>query len=501
MPIDPSTGIWIPRLAPKQLEVFNAKTRYTLVSGPRLSGKTISVLHRVVRHAWETRDARIAIFAKTVKNAKSGVWADLTGPILSEWFDAELASEHAEFGYITAPKIDGATRMHYLRLRNYWGGESEIQLHSLDYDGDVEDKVFSTRYSMFYFSELQHFSDPAVFRATIQQLRMAGLPYDSHMWIADTNPPESGTEHFAYDIWYKQRSQKDHPDPEFQKNLGLIEFTLNDATFADPKAIADLKATYRFDSEGWDRFVLGKWTRTEGHGDKHFSLLFRPSIHVVGSAEASDPAEWEYLNPDETTSELVSGWDIGHVNHSFQIMQSKFNDTGKSRWEIIDELVSIGEKVPIDEFAGAAIERIEAVEAMIGHPVVWRHWTDVSAYRYNAGGTDDMDAATVERLSKGRIRFIGAYSARTPGSVRRRVSLFKQLLGENRILISAHCVKTIQMFQQLRKGKKDLDFVLRGDDNKHPFDSLSYAIYSEMLEDLEASTAKEATVGSRLISA
>lgn len=479
---------------------FSVPERTSFIGNGFVNHNTLGTLARVLRHAWETPDARIAVFSKTVKNAKSGVWADLTGPVMNEWLEAELCSDVAEFAYTTPPKIDGATRMHYFRIRNYWGGESEVQLHSLDYDGDVEDKVLSTRYSMVYFSELQHFSDPAVFRAVIQQLRMPGLPYEKHMWIADTNPPESGIEHFAYQIWYTERQQKDHPDKEFQNNLGLIEFQLDDGIFADPKAIADLKATYRFDPEGWDRFVLGKWTRTGGHADKHFSMLFRPAVHVAGSAEGSDESKWEYLNPDESTTELISGWDIGHVNHSFHIMERTFDEAGRSHWHVLDELVSVGEKVPVDEFGGAAVEKIDNMEPLVGHPVTWRHWTDTSAYRYNAGGTDDMDAATIERISKGRVHFLGAYSAKTPGSVRKRVALIKQLLAENRLTVSAHCFKTIEMFMNLRKGKKELDYVLRGDEHKHPFDSLTYAIYSEMLEDLEDATVKEKTVGSRLVS-
>ena len=111
-----------------------------------------------------------------------------------------------------------------------------------------------------------------------------------------------------------------------------------------------------------------------------------------------------------------------------------------------------------------------------------------------------MDAATVERVSRGRIRFLSAHAAKSPGSVRRRVQMIRQLLVENRLLVSSHCTKTIQMFKELRRGRKELDYIVRGDPNKHPFDSLSYPIYSEMLEDLEMTTAKQQiSTGPRLI--
>lgn len=497
MPVDPDTGVWIPRLSPRQLQIFNTRRRYVLCSGPRYSGKTIGVLHRIIRHAWETPDARVAMFARTVKNAKSGVWADITGPIIHEWLDAELASEHAEFEYTVPPKIDGATRMHYFRIRNYWGGESEVQLHSLDFDGDIEEKVFATRYSLIYFSELQHFNDPAIFRTAIQQLRMPALRFDQHLWIADTNPPDVGQEHFAYQIWFVERIQQNSPDPEFQQDLDLIEFTIEDNIYGDPRAIAALKATYRYDQEGWNRFILGKWNRITDKSLKHFGSVFSRELHVAGHTNG-EQADWEYLNPTEETTELITGWDLGHLNHAFHILNRRLDAQGNSQWDILDELVSVGEKVFVDEFAGTAIEKIEAMEKLIGNTITWRHWSDTSAFRFNAGGMDDMDAAIVERVSRGRIRFLPAISARSHGALRKRVALVRQLLGAKRIMVSAHCVKTIEMFEELRKGAKELDYIMRGDPNKHPFDSMTYAIYSEMLEDLEVTTAQSMVSNSRL---
>lgn len=497
MPVDPQTGIWLPRLSPKQMEVFNATERYLLVSGPRMSGKTLGVLHRIVRHLWETPGARVAMFTKTIKNAKSGVWADLVDMVIPEWLDGGMSSPHATFEYTVEPKIDGATRMHHFKIRNYWGGESTLQLHSLDYDGDIEQVMFGTRFSLIYFAELQHFQSKAIFDAPVQQLRMPHLSYDQHQWIGDTNPPEDATEHFAYDLWFIQRNMKDHPDPRFQKQLRLIEISILDNPFLDPRQIEDLKSTYRFDPDGWDRFVLGKWTGSGGHAGKHFSKLFSYEHHVAGKCEGPDASRWEFLNPLPDTQNLITGWDTGEVNHSFHIIQKRWDEKGQSHFDVLDELVSTGEMVTLEEFAEAALGKMEETEALLYRPPSWRHWSDTSVFRFQSSGKEMYDALLIEKVSGGKIQLQGAFDAKGKGSVRKRVQLIKQLLGENRILVSAHCTNTIQMFRELKKGKTELDYVQRGQKFKHPFDSLSYVIFSEMLEELELNQRPQ--TGTRLI--
>ncbi len=509
MPIDPATGIWVPHLSPKQLAVYNCMSRYILSSGPRFSGKTRASLHRILRHAWEVDHARLAMFTKFKGTALSGVWPLLTGPIMKEWLAADICSDYGEFRYTIEPRELGAVRMQYFKIQNYWGGESEIQLHSLDYDKDVEKKMFSTEYSGFYFSELQHFQDKNVFYLTDDQLRMDGVPYDKYLWIADTNPPEESTDHFAYKIWFTLKNgnpPEDAPDDEkaeflqFQRELALFEFTLDDAIFADPKQISKLKAKYRHDEEAWNRFVLGKWTKTRGHGDKHFSSVFRPKVHVIGDISSPDRSEWEVLCPDSHTHELFAGWDIGKVNHAMAIAQKRLNEEGLTRWEFLDELVVIAEKVKVEEFTAEAIVKRDALEKFIGHEVTWRDWTDTSAFDWAKGGTDEIDSEIVERVSMGRIRFVGATAAKRPGAVRKRVEKLRELLAANRLLVSAHCVHIIEMFQELRKGANELAFIARNQTQKHIFDAVSYVVYSEMLEDLEEDNSNEGVTGRRLVS-
>lgn len=507
-------------MASKQLEIFNCQNRFTMVSGPRLCGKTTGVQHRVIRHLWSTPNARAAVFCKTIKNAKAGVWTDFVKIIMPEWLDANLTSEYgADFGYTVEPKQDGSTRMHYFKIRNCYGGESELQLYSLDYDGDIESAIFGTKFSMFYFSELQYFKDDNVFKATILQMRMEqyGIPYERHQWIADTNPPEEGPEHWAYRIWFKEKEDPDHPDKERQNNIHKIECTLDDNPYLDPRQIKELKSNFAHDPEAYDRFVLGKWTFSAGHADKHFASAFRPTIHVIGSTEGTDEAQWEYLNPQPDCRELICGFDIGDNNHSAHILQKRILVDGRSAWDVIEELVSVGEEMTIEDFIVEFMVKQDALERNLGRRIhSWKYWSDDSAWRFRAGGAEAMDALLVAKVANNPppghgieprdITLQSASAAKKDGGVRKRVDMIKQLLHEKRLFVSAHCVKTIEMFQELRRGKPKrengmvakADFVLRGQPFKHPFDSLTYPIYSETFDELAFGNEPES--GTRLIS-
>ena len=59
---------------------------------------------------------------------------------------------------------------------------------------------------------------------------------------------------------------------------------------------------------------------------------------------------------------------------------------------------------------------------------------------------------------------------------------------QNRLHVSAQCYRTIEMLKFLRKGKSAGQYVIN-DDNKHSFDSLSYALIGEMSADLIISSA------------
>lgn len=490
---------------PKQRKFFNCETRFRLASGPRYCGKSRCVYHTILRHAWSTRNARVAIIAKSVRNAKVGVWGDLTTYIWNEWKESGLHSPHSKFDWVKEPGVDGATRMHYFRMKNYYGGVSEIQLHSLDFDGEVASKLMNTSFSMIYFSELQNFSDPDVFKISILQLRMEGLPYSKHLWMSDTNPPDSGPDHFAYKLWYEQRVQSEPPEKcktevqidefrQYQRQFGLHEFDLNDNIYGDPEMIRDLKNTYADDDQGWQRFILGKWTRAISSKEYHFRTAFKPEIHIIGDVSSPSKDDWQIVKPTHECKELLYGWDLGDsTNNAFVVMEELIMEGDVVGYVIINELVWVGIQEPLVDFVQEAIEMIDKTEALCKPGVEGIHWSDNSAWRFS-NKAEEIDAVLLHKMSEGRITLMSAASAKAHQGVRRRIKMVQDLLKQGRLLVSANCKSTIAMFENLKSGRLRPDgtgeSILRGSEYKHVFDAISYVLFCQLFEEVSSGPQK-----------
>lgn len=501
--LDPS-GLWTPLLSAKQRLLYDSQKRYILVSGPRRSTKTVGVAKRMIRHAWETPAAKIAVVCRTQRSGKDGPWPLLCDPqrgLVNEWIEAGVSSDDGAFGYEPGKppgsRLDATTRQPGFAIVNQFGGLSEFKLFSLDVESQVEEKFLGTNWSAVWVSELQNFKEPGIFTVAKEQLRMQHLPYESHMWISDTNPPEEGDMHWAYDYWFRQRVSECAPDVfkgeeqiswfrQFQSDLELFQFDIADNTFEDPRALASLKASYAGDPEGWDRFILGKWTRGTGLSEKWFARDFRKNgadPHVLGECLGTDEANWSVILPVDGCKTLYAGFDVGHVNHAFTILQKRNGPNG-IEWDILDEVVSIGEEILLEDFGYECLERMKAIEEAMGIVPQWVVWGDLSMERFRPGTPEGNDAAVIEAAceNKFQIQFsTGEGGSQRPRSLNRRLVLFKSLLQQNRIKISANCFKTIEMCEGLRRGTRPGQATKKEDQHKHPFDSCSYCIYPEML--------------------
>lgn len=490
-------GRWVKVLSVKECKVdlydVSVPGLHNFIAGGTVNHNTWAVMHKVVRHLWETPQARVGIFAKTIKNAKEGgVWEDLISYAMPEWLEANLEgiSPDVHLHYTMEPTVNGATRTSTFKIQNYWGSESEIKLFSLDFDGEVEAKVKGTRFSMLWFSELTNFEDRKVYVVSKQQLRMPHLRDDQHMWIADTNPSDEGEDSWIYQIWYKERTQSEFPEwvvteedrkafLNAQRELQLVEIMLDDNEFISEQRKMEIKADHAYDKDLYDRSVLGKWV-AGGTKNRLLASYFKPNIHVSGDASSVREDEWEVALPSEGCFELVTGWDLGDTSHSAHILEKTLVGD-KAIWTILDELVVVEEQMSIEEFVGLFMQKMKwvtdaaAFAAGKVRQIAWRHYSDDSINRYRSA-VDDLDRNLVFKASKGTIELMGV--PKPDGSVMSRVSLARRLLYEQRLRVSAQCLATIEMFKRLKKGSKKSEPVMR-DVHKHPFDSVTYPIIME----------------------
>lgn len=508
MPLD-AEGNWYPLLFDRQLEVFNSRARALLVCGPRLSGKTWAVLHKIVRHLWDTPGARVAMFSRTMKNSKDGgTWMDMHTITLPEWIKADIGLQYTTLNAEGVPgwKTDGQTRTPYFRVRNRWGGESELRLFSLDFDDAIEDKLKEQRFSMIYFSELSKFSDRKILSVALPSLRMPHLKMEEQMWIADTNPGEEGESSWIYEVWYlertfsyeqyqdycKERGRTAMPEPtfkNFQAGLELVEIKPEENPFLEPRVLEELKSTYAYDVGLYARYVNGLWVYGDGDMSRHFRTLFRPHVHIVGDCSAIKSEDWTYLNPSENCFELITGWDLGDVNHAAVAMEKHYLNN-RVCFSILEELESINAPVSVEEFTIEFMELVDWLDTAAKRKLLTTsNWSDRSSIEKYSSTADTYPYLEVHAASNERFFLQGVPKGK--GSVKVRVQLLKQLLAQGRIKFSAHLTGIQRMLRDLKKGNGKLDYVV-ADENKHLFDALTYPLLMECAEDLESRPERSA---------
>lgn len=489
---------WMPKLFGKQWGVFNSRARIVLVEGPRLSAKTWAVLHKLMRHMWETPGAQVGIFAKTKTVAKDlGVWNDLTTFIIDEWLQANIGLEWVSRSREGdgGPNQDGATRTPFFSIRNYYGGVSECRLFSLDYEGDVAAKVKQKRFSMIYFPELSVFKDPKVLAITLMSLRMPHLtPPDNkpdiyHQWIADTNQDEVlGKSSWIYQTFHVAKDQGKHPNPIVGRYLERMEVHYlhwKDNPFVTQEQIDDLYGSTYLDPNLHQAHYEGIWPDGTSIKGRHLVSFFNPPVHIIGG---STPEEGDQIEVAANSVELFTGWDIGMVNHAALILDRWFrtikdrngNEVEQSCWSVLDENVVIGDRIEgLSTFTHEFMDKMEEIEKAAGREFLWVHYCDSSATTVWRPSTESYDAMEIQAASNGQIKLIGV--EKPDGSLRARVRILKMLLQQNRIFFSSRCVYCKKMLEKL--GESPKEYIIT-DENKHPFDALTYVLITECSREL-----------------
>lgn len=480
-------GFWLPKICLKQYEVFDDSHRFLLVEGPVMTGKTIAIEHKVIRHAYDVPGARVGIFAKTVKTGKSaGPWQHITDKILPMWENAGIG-----FKVLQRPKVTGDTRQNMFVVQSRFGPPSEVLLHSLEYAPEAEEKLKSTSYSMIWFSEVDQIApksgppperdDRQVFATAQARLRMEGIPYEAHQIIMDCNPPEDGEDHWLHDIFFKEKDQPNHEDKIYQAQIGRIHLSIDDNPFLDERQKANIKQQFKFRQSLLDRFYYGKWIRDNMGG--HFHEMFKPDIHVLGDINKPDKDK-EVILPTPAVRTLISGLDLGDKNHAFVIGEKleTRDKEGKTvtKFSVLDELVIHGREVPMRLLVEGMVEMIlkweEFCKKQYSRDIQWRHWSDEAAFTHFRSIAEAFDYLVVRNFSGGKINLRPA--PKYKGSIRDRVQLLQQLLFEDRIYFSAQLDECITMMKVLRKGNTVADYAAPAR-HVHVFDALTYMLQSE----------------------
>ena len=412
-------------------------------------------------------------------NAKSsGIFCDLNEFVIPKWVESGIGFK------ITMPlKMEADTKLTHLKVSNMYGGESEIQIHSLDHDDKVETKFKSTRFSYIHLSEADAFQDPKVFDILADQLRVIGLPFEDHKMVLDCNPPEEGPDHWLYKKFFINPNDPEilEKHPEFGVNYKQIQINIDDNPFLDPREAEELKQKYIDHPHRYKRFVLGEWVKDDTSG--LFSSVYDSRIHVVGDVESPDKRDHTVMVPDSTAYRLITGWDIGDVNHGGVIMSAR--ETEPISFDAIDELVIKNEKISLAEYVQEFMIKMDYWEKWFRdngkQPPIWFHWSDASSFQFKSS-LEGFEVDEIIKLSQGRIRLMKAPKPK----VAVRIRLLKRLLHERRFYVSAQLSHVQDMLRLLKGVGPSKDQIPRTSQYKHAFDAVTYPVMAECPYDIQA---------------
>lgn len=522
---------WEPSLFGKQKDILNTPYKFTLASGSRYAAKTHACLHAIAKHLWVNPFGNVAVFGKSVKQAKdAGSWSILTDYIIQEWIEANIGTrDGSDVFRFTSKKGDGTygvktdtnTRTAYFTIRNWHGLESQCKLYSVSNDNEIMEKTKNKQFTMVFFIELSQFRDQRIFPATMATLRPAPheqygelAKYCKFQWLADTNPCETlGTAHWIYQLFYVRRNnpvlaaeedaKKAGVDFEEIKqqyldaysNMTVVEMHHEDNPHCSDMQRAELRMSTIDDEMMYNSHYRGVWSDSGQKKQKLFADVFsqKEGGHVIGGME--DETSQIAVNPSSTT--LITGWDLGKVYHASVIVDKWYRPVVKldkdgnkyteeqSCFSVLDEHVVLDEKITYTEFTVDFMEKLEDIERANGKRYLLQNWADDSATNVHNPATGTYDCMEVESASNGRIELDGV--PKPDGSIRIRVRYLRRLLAEERIFISYKCENIIRMLENAKKGNpgaKDEFFSTQGN-HKHIFDALTYILIMELSEEFQ----------------
>lgn len=474
-------GSWAPTLTPdKGVEIFNAGEKFLLVDGPRRSGKTLSILHRLCRIAYECPGSVIAVVCKTLKNAEIGVWRDLIGTVVREWVEAGIG-----FTITQEVRQHPASKMPFFKVSAAGGLESEFQLHSCERPEEAEEKFKGARFSHIFISEADQIVSPTnpdrdrdLFNILVQQLRSLQVPKERWQLIVDCNPPKNSRKHWIAKTWFPHtEGTEPKKNPAYSALFRRIRVPLESNTLLSEEEKMELIAQFEYDPDLFARMVKGEWV--DDVRETHFADVFGNSS-ILGDVDDPDRTKWKIVKPGPEAITFFTGWDLGDVNHGVAMFYSWMGQDNVNRYCQFDEYSIVGRRVSIDVVTKRVMLKMEWWENYMkehhNRIVHWRHWSDTSAFNRYRASANTYDAVLVRQASNGKILLQPI--TKGPGSVKNRISLARRLLGEQRVIQSAYCRDSNTMLRELKKGD-EYEPILSDDPNRHMFDAWSYALTME----------------------
>lgn len=491
----PSSGtgeLWEPDLNPTQKLMFDDPTVHILAYGEKGTGKSIGLLHKVVRHAYENENAEAIIITSSSRTGAEGPWHKLVTMILPEWKKG-IGLEY------TDTQMHHKTKDSYIWVGNRFGGWSKIMLITIQYGEQVLPRIRSIEPSFAYIDELTDCDSRDYFDWISAQIGRRPNITGPQQWTASCNP--KGPSHWVYKVFFEvpgedpEELENRKPIRDFNKGgRGRGAYDKDYAVYhvpieenrhrLPPGYIEKLEKIFLTDEIEAARMLRGEWI-DKPSGEAIFKDAFIETIHVVGDARKN-----QGILPVVGVPIIVS-MDPGPVNFSIHMMQLVIGKD-KAKWHIFDELNFVGRREPYFKVIPALMRRMAYWQNVRNTTFSFECISDEAAFnQLRADGS--YDSAEIEKLSRQfvenhpelNLKPIRLKSCpKGKESVAARVRMVMDCLSQETIVISATCTKTIAMFRHLeskkeKEGQYDplASFTPKRSAHIHSFDSMTYGMF------------------------
>ncbi len=467
---------WVPQLNPLQWEIFVCDLPIVLAHGEKGSGKTTVMLHKVIKHCYENQNA-LALILTPVKSMQEdgGAWHKLLVEVLPQWADG-LGLQWKK----------GHDKQHneLVWIQNCHGSWSQVKGISAPHQDQLKDRFPGREPSCVFVDELTKCSSIEYFSAPHAQLRRRPLVQGVQQYLAACNP--DGPSHWVHKRFFVDPFNEDTGewDPTFA--IFHLPVTDNEKNLP-PDYIPGLHASFSHDPIESARMLGGEWIDRPS-GEALFREIYNPQIHVRPVTVDGKPGRG-IVHPHPRYP-MILGLDPGSVHNAFIFMQW-LPISGKWRWLIFDELVTLRKRIDYRDFTPMVMRRVKWWRTQVAAtaetmPQVWI--SDNSAFNQfrAAGGT--YDVREIEKIYEASREKYGLEPLKVKdapkfnGSQQAQVQLVQRALGSDEIIVSAWCKKVHQMFLKLesKDQKKDgtfdptLALTPKRSDHEHVFKALAY---------------------------
>lgn len=485
---------WRPALSPKQQEAFDSTARFLLCHGEKGTGKSIGLLHKLVRHCYENENALALILVRVKSMAtKGGAWDKLQHHVLPRWKYGNLDRENKRIDdglgiEYTDVKFD-SQHNEFIWVENAHGGWSMVVLVSAPHAKQLRDRIRGYEPSIVFVDELTSCDSVEYLRAVAAQVGRRENISGPQQYMAACNP--EGPSHWVYKVWWEEayNPKTDQWDSDYHK----IHVPMSDnRENLPPGYVEGLEKLYKSDPVEAARMLKGEWVDRPS-GQALFLNVFFEAVHVRPT-----PPTMERLLPVREFP-ICIGMDPGAVNNAFILMQylPVENDM---KWLVFDEMVTIDRRIRYGLLVRSLFKRLKFWNEQMEHQFSFSYVADNSAFNQYRAASGSYDVLDFEReandgehplhkqLGLPRMKVVAA--PKFAGSVKARTRMVMDLLGAEQIVVSAGCPRVIEMFKFLESEAQpdnnsydaDLALTPRRSRHLHVYDAMCNPILAGRLQ-------------------